>query len=189
MKKITFMVMSAPIVVLSFVACSGSSGTDGDARVFNTQSADISRFADAEPCVVATAAKQARAAAVAAADGAPRDADPKERAKLADDAAAQVYAEIDLDAVECDPNIMSGEAATCNGVLADGVVPDSWGGMLCRAACWAAGGMGCGAISVACSGVTVITIGGTSIPCAAAIIAGCGAAGGGASVCSDFCPD
>ncbi len=61
-------------------------------------------------------------------------------------------------------------------------------GTACRAACWTAAGMGCGAISVACTGVTVITIGGTSIPCSLAIIAGCGAVGGGASVCSDKCP-
>ncbi|XXY45128.1 hypothetical protein WME91_34510 [Sorangium sp. So ce269] len=71
---------------------------------------------------------------------------------------------------------------------ATGVRASPWG-VACRAACWAAGGLGCAAVSVACTGVTVITIGGTTIPCSWAIIAACTAAGGGASICADtLCP-
>jgi hypothetical protein len=189
MKKLACMAMSAPVVVLSFLACGGSSETDGDARVANTQSADISRLADAEPCVVAAAAARAREAALAAVNKAPQGADQEKRTALADEAAARVFAEMDLDAIKCDPNVTLAGATQRDQALAADLALASWKGILCRAACWAAAGAGCGAISVACAGATVITIGGTSIPCAWAIIAGCGAAGGGASVCSDFCPD
>jgi hypothetical protein len=189
MRKLALIAMSTPIVALSFFACGGTSETDGGAPVSNTQAADISRLADAEPCVVATIADKARTAALAAVNRAPKDAGREEKVALADQAAARVFAQMDLDAVECDPNVMRAETATCGEALAEDVALASWKGILCRAACWAAAGAGCGAISVACSGVTVITIGGTTIPCAWAIIAGCAAAGGGASVCSDFCPD
>lgn len=53
----------------------------------------------------------------------------------------------------------------------------SWKGVLCRAGCWTAAGLGCGAVSIACSGVTAITLGGFAIPCAWAILAACGAGG------------
>ena len=188
MRKLALMAMSAPMVALSFFACGGTAESGDDAPVTNTQSADISRLADADPCVVATVADKARTAALEAVNRAPKDADLEERTALADQAAARVFAQMDIDAVECDPSVMRAEAAACGEALAEDVALASWKGILCRAACWAAAGAGCGAISVACSGVTVITIGGTSIPCAWAIIAGCGAAGGGASVCSDFCP-
>ncbi len=60
-------------------------------------------------------------------------------------------------------------------------------GAACRAACWTIAGAGCAAVGVACSGATVITVGGVSIPCTVAIVTACAAAGGGASVCSDWC--
>jgi hypothetical protein len=56
-------------------------------------------------------------------------------------------------------------------------------------ACWAAAGMGAGAVGAACTGTTVITIGGTSIPCTWALIAAGGALSGGAQYCSErLCP-
>lgn len=63
----------------------------------------------------------------------------------------------------------------------------SWQGWACRAACWGAAGAGCAAVAGACTWGTVITIGGFALPCSYATIAACGAAGGGASVCSDWC--
>ncbi|MGB8194257.1 MAG: RHS repeat-associated core domain-containing protein [Chitinophagaceae bacterium] len=73
----------------------------------------------------------------------------------------------------------------------DGLLPEgkTWGGILCRAACWTVAGMGCAAVSCLCAAGTVVTVGTISIPCTVAIIAACGAAGGLASVCGDFCPD
>jgi hypothetical protein len=191
MRNIAGMVMMVPVAVLSFFACTGSDG--GHEGEDGPQAADLSKkFLNAEPCVVAAAADQAWAAASEAVAGAPAGADPEELTALADDAAARVFAEIDLAAVKCDPNVTVTEAGVCDGVTAremSAAALASWGGVLCRAACWAAAGAGCGAISAACAGVTVITIGGTSIPCGAAIIAACAAAGGGASICSDSCPD
>jgi hypothetical protein len=61
------------------------------------------------------------------------------------------------------------------------------GGVACRAACWALAGAECAAVGGACSGAAVITVGGVSIPCSIAVITACAAAGGGASVCSDWC--
>lgn len=65
----------------------------------------------------------------------------------------------------------------------------SWKGVLCRAACWGAAGAGCAAVAGVCAWGTVFTVGGFAIPCAYAIVAACGAAGAGASVCSDWCTD
>jgi len=76
--------------------------------------------------------------------------------------------------------------AILNGDLPEAML--SLYGQACRAACWAAAGMGCAAVSGLCTGTTVITIGGTTIPCLWAGIAACGAVGAGASVCSDQCP-
>jgi len=185
MKKLACVLTCALFAALSFSACGGSS--DSEAPTGNAPSADLSRFAKADPCVVATVSKQARDAALDALSKAPKDADPKDKAALADQAAARVYADANLDSVKCDGDVK--DAPLCTAASAGQVTTASWGDILCRAACWAAAGAGCGAISVACTGVTVITIGGTSIPCGAAIIAGCGAAGGGASVCSDLCSD
>lgn len=64
----------------------------------------------------------------------------------------------------------------------------SFWGSACRSACWAAGGLGCAVVGALCAGVTVITIGGTSIPCSWALIAACTASGAGASICADMCP-
>lgn len=61
------------------------------------------------------------------------------------------------------------------------------GGVACRAACWTLAGAECAAVGAACSGAAVITVGGVSIPCSIAVITACAAAGGGASVCSDWC--
>jgi hypothetical protein len=191
MKNIAVMAMLVPVAVLSFFACTDSD--EGHEDVVGPQAADLSKkFMNAEPCVVAAAADQAWAAASEAVAGAPAGASQEELTALADDAAARVYADIDLAAVQCDPNVTVTEAGVCDGMAAREMSEASlasWGGILCRAACWAAAGAGCGAVSAACAGVTVITIGGTSIPCGAAIIAACAAAGGGASVCSDLCPD
>ena len=63
----------------------------------------------------------------------------------------------------------------------------SWKGMLCRAACWALGAAACGVIMNACTAGDVVTIGGLTIPCAAAVIAGCSGCAGLSSVCSDLC--
>jgi hypothetical protein len=62
-------------------------------------------------------------------------------------------------------------------------------GTACRLACAIAAGATCGAVATACTGATVITIGGVSIPCSMAIIAACYVGGpGGAAVCMDQCP-
>jgi hypothetical protein len=75
-------------------------------------------------------------------------------------------------------------------LAADGVpslVIMSWKGWACRAACWTIAGMGCGAVGALCTAGTVVTVGGIGVPCWVATVAACGAAGGGASVCSDWC--
>lgn len=61
-------------------------------------------------------------------------------------------------------------------------------GSACRAACWGAAALGCGIVSSACVGTTVITIGGATIPCTWAAIAACTAGTIGASLCADSCP-
>ena len=66
-------------------------------------------------------------------------------------------------------------------------IATSWQGIACRSACWGAAGAGCAAVSFACTGVTAVSVGGFAIPCSWAIIAGCGAVSGGASVCGDYC--
>jgi hypothetical protein len=43
-------------------------------------------------------------------------------------------------------------------------------------------------VGLACTGTSVITIGGTTIPCAWATIAACTANTVGASLCADHCP-
>jgi hypothetical protein len=59
----------------------------------------------------------------------------------------------------------------------------------CRAACAIAYALGCVSVGLSCSGVTTITLGGTTIPCAWAIIAACGVlAPGGTQVCMAYCP-
>jgi hypothetical protein len=67
--------------------------------------------------------------------------------------------------------------------------PASDWGTACRMACWAAAGMGCAAVGASCTGTTVFTIGGTTIPCTWAMIAACGSAGAGAQYCAErLCP-
>lgn len=66
--------------------------------------------------------------------------------------------------------------------------PRSTQGTACRAACAAAGALGCGAVSAICATTTTITIGGTTIPCAWAMIAACTAEAAGVVVCSEKCP-
>lgn len=70
-------------------------------------------------------------------------------------------------------------------------IPESvlltWQGVVCRAACWGAGTLGCTAVSLVCAGASVITVGGFSLPCVYAVPAACLASGAGASVCSDWC--
>lgn len=61
-------------------------------------------------------------------------------------------------------------------------------GSPCRAACWAAAALGCGIVGLACADVSVLTIGGATIPCAWAAIAACTADSAGASLCADSCP-
>ena len=61
------------------------------------------------------------------------------------------------------------------------------GGSACRAACWGAAALGCGVVGLACTGTSVITIGGATIPCAWAAIAACTANTVGASLCADHC--
>ena len=63
----------------------------------------------------------------------------------------------------------------------------SWQGPACRAACWAIASAGCGAVGALCAGGSAITVGGVAVPCVVAVAAACGAAGGGASLCSDWC--
>jgi hypothetical protein len=63
----------------------------------------------------------------------------------------------------------------------------SWKGTLCRAACWAAAGAGCAAVSVSCGVGTTFTAGGFAIPCTWAIVAACSASAALASGCSDWC--
>ncbi len=59
----------------------------------------------------------------------------------------------------------------------------------CRAACAIAYALGCLSVSLSCSGVTTITLGGTTIPCAWAIVAACGViAPGGTQICMAKCP-
>ena len=61
------------------------------------------------------------------------------------------------------------------------------GGSACRAACWGAAALGCGVVGLACTGTSVITIGGATIPCAWATIAACTVNTVGASLCADHC--
>ncbi len=63
----------------------------------------------------------------------------------------------------------------------------SWQGVACRAACWTLAGAGCAAVGTLCAGGTVVTVGGVAIPCWVATATACGVAGGGASVCNDWC--
>jgi hypothetical protein len=59
----------------------------------------------------------------------------------------------------------------------------------CRAACAIAYALGCVSVGLACSGATTITLGGTTIPCAWALVAACGVlAPGGTQVCMASCP-
>lgn len=75
----------------------------------------------------------------------------------------------------------SGEAALA-------ITASQWG-LACRIACWTAAGMGCAAVSTSCTGSTVITLGGTTIPCTWAVIAACGVVSGGAQYCAErLCP-
>lgn len=70
----------------------------------------------------------------------------------------------------------------------DEAAASPWG-IACRAACWGAAALGCAVVSVTCAVGSFITIGGTAIPCAWAIVAACTASGAGASICSDtLCP-
>jgi hypothetical protein len=56
-------------------------------------------------------------------------------------------------------------------------------------ACAIAAAAGCYAVGVACTGATVITLGGATIPCSMALIAACVVvAPGGGVLCADACP-
>jgi hypothetical protein len=70
-----------------------------------------------------------------------------------------------------------------------GYDPQSDRGTACRMACAVAGTAGCGAITAACTGVTVITIGGFALPCVWAAVAACATAAGGIVLCQEkACP-
>ena len=80
------------------------------------------------------------------------------------------------------------EGAATGEPIGTAVEASSWG-IGCRVACWTAAGMGAGAVGAACGGTTVITLGGTTIPCTWALIAAGGALSGGAQYCSErLCP-
>jgi RHS repeat-associated protein len=81
-----------------------------------------------------------------------------------------------------DPSGLKEECVQC------GCGGSTWTGTICRAACWAAGGAICAAVSAGCTIGSVVTVGGLAIPCTAVVIASCAAAGGGAQICSEVCP-
>jgi hypothetical protein len=68
-----------------------------------------------------------------------------------------------------------------------GEAASEWLGPACRAGCWTIAGAGCAAVGGLCAAGTAITVGGVAIPCWVAVATACGAAGGGASLCSDWC--
>lgn len=81
------------------------------------------------------------------------------------------------------------ETPTDDPTIAEAALAVSSWGTACRIGCWTAAGMGCAAVGAACTGSTVITIGGTSMPCAWALIAACGVLSGGAQYCAErLCP-
>jgi hypothetical protein len=60
---------------------------------------------------------------------------------------------------------------------------------MCKGACSAAHALGCGAITLGCTGTTVITIGGTTIPCLWAALAACSTGLIGVAICQNqMCP-
>ncbi len=63
----------------------------------------------------------------------------------------------------------------------------------CSTTCWAVGGAICAVVSTSCTVGSVVTVGGLSIPCTAAIITACTASGGASNVCAlartDICGD
>lgn len=91
--------------------------------------------------------------------------------------------------VTFDPNSLEDDAVMAS-LVASGIPETllwSWKGVLCRAACWGAAAAGCAAVAAVCAVGTTFTVGGFAIPCTWAVIAACGASGGSASVCSDWC--
>jgi len=51
-----------------------------------------------------------------------------------------------------------------------------------------AGIAGCSAITIQCSTVSVVTVGGLAIPCSLFVAAACTAVGGAASAYAEMCP-
>jgi hypothetical protein len=80
------------------------------------------------------------------------------------------------------PDVLASAVRTKHDERVDALLA-SRGGTACLVACWTAAGLGCGAVSGVCTATTVITMGGTCIPCTSAVVAACGAAGEGAQGC------
>jgi hypothetical protein len=202
---------TAVLVTTFFLGCSGSPeitdpSNEMDAAELNAIAAPPAARRDqaapvapvtVDPDAVAAASDALaaivhRAASVALAEVDPNTValNPDAFTAIAHGAAFAALAEVDPNTVALNPDAFTATAyEAASAALAEANLTHSWQGILCRAACSTAAGMGCGAVGVACGGVTTITIGGFAIPCVWAIIAACGAAGGGASVCSDYCPD
>lgn len=83
--------------------------------------------------------------------------------------------------------IVPGEADTCEAEEPVTRVPVNQKASLCEYGCAIAATLECGIVQAACTAGSMITIGGVTIPCAAAALATCVASAAGAVACVDLC--